>query len=91
MNIVRHSETAFESVIENHLLTHGYTKVTDKFDLTRSLFPQRAIAFIQQTQPKEWQKLETLHQEKTNEQVLITYGSLHTLRHRFKCYGTPAL
>lgn len=94
MNIARYGETAFESVIENHLLSHGYVNVTDKFDRTRALFPNIAIAFIQQTQPKEWKKLEALHKEKTSEQVLTdlckwmdTYGSLHTLRHGFKCYG----
>ncbi|MDZ8052200.1 MAG: type I restriction endonuclease subunit R [Aulosira sp. ZfuVER01] len=94
MNIAKHTETAFENVIENHFLSHGYIKVLDKFDRTRALFPNIAIAFIQQTQPKEWQKLEALHKEKTGEQVLTdlckwmdTYGSLHTLRHGFKCYG----
>ena len=50
MNIARYGETAFESVIENHFLNHGYVKITDKFDRTRALFPQQAIAFIQQTQ-----------------------------------------
>jgi len=68
--ISRHGETAFESAIENHLLSHGYVKITDKFDRTRALFPNIAIAFIQQTQPKEWKKLEALHKEKTGEQVL---------------------
>jgi type I restriction enzyme R subunit len=94
MNIARYGETAFESVIENHLLSHGYVKITDKFDRTRALFPNIAIAFIQQTQPKEWKKLEALHKEKTGEQVLTdlckwldNYGLLHTLRHGFKCYG----
>ncbi|BAZ87912.1 type I restriction endonuclease subunit R [Dolichospermum compactum] len=92
--ISRYGETAFESVIENHLLSHGYVKITDKFDRTRALFPNIAIAFIQQTQPKEWKKLEALHKEKTGEQVLTdlckwldNYGLLHTLRHGFKCYG----
>lgn len=92
--ISHYGETAFESVIENHLLNYGYVKVTDKFDRTHSLFPNIAIAFIQQTQLKEWQKLEALHKEKTSEQVLTDlckwmdrYGSLHTLRHGFKCYG----
>ncbi|MEJ1930699.1 type I restriction endonuclease [Nostoc sp. NIES-2111] len=94
MNIARYGETVFENVIENYLLNHGYVKITDKVDRTRALFPNIAIAFIQKTQPKEWQKLETLHKEKTDEQVLTdlckwmdTYGSLHTLRHGFKCYG----
>lgn len=91
---LRYGEIAFESVIENHFLDHGYVKITDKFDRTRAIFPQIAMAFLQQTQPKEWKKLEALHKEKTSEQVLTdlckwmdTYGLLHTLRHGFKCYG----
>jgi hypothetical protein len=28
----RHGEAAFEAVIENHLLNHGYVKITDKCD-----------------------------------------------------------
>ena len=53
-----------------------------------------ALAFIHETQPQEWAKLEALHGERTGEQVLgdlckwmDTYGSLSTLRHGFKCYG----
>ncbi len=89
-----HTETAFEQVIEDHLLTHGYLKTLTKFDKTRAIFPEIAIAFIRQTQPKEWAKLEALHGENTPNQVITdlckwmdTYGSLHTLRHGFKCYG----
>ncbi len=59
----RHSETAFESVIEDQLLEHGYLKVTSQFDSARAIFPGEAIAFIQATQPKEWGKLEALHGE----------------------------
>ncbi|KAM3113169.1 hypothetical protein [Phormidesmis sp. 146-33] len=94
MSQARHSEAAFESVIENHLLTHGYIQVKSRFDRTRAIFPDEAIAFIRTTQPKEWAKLEALHGENTATQILTdlckwmdTYGSLHTLRHGFKCYG----
>ena len=52
------------------------------------------LAFIRETQPKEWAKLEALHGDKTGEQVLgdlckwmDTHGALTTLRHGFKCYG----
>ncbi len=90
----RHSEAAFESVIELHLLDHGYAPVESNFDSARAIFPDVAIRFIQQTQPKEWARLEALHGERTSAQVLgdlckwmDTYGSLHTLRHGFKCYG----
>ena len=53
-----------------------------------------SFAFIRETQPMEWAKLEALHGERTGEQVIgdlckwmDTYGSLATLRHGFKCYG----
>ena len=91
----RHTEGAFESVIESHLLGNGYVSV-DKaaYDPERAVFPEVVLAFIRDTQPKEWAKLEALHGEKTGEQIIgdlckwmDTYGSLATLRHGFKCYG----
>ncbi|MCB8750930.1 type I restriction endonuclease subunit R [Planktothrix agardhii] len=94
MMIGSHIETAFEQVIEDYLLTQGYVKTITPFDKTRAIFPEIAIAFIRQTQPKEWAKLEALHGENTANQIITdlckwmdTYGSLHTLRHGFKCYG----
>src|SRR5882672_8696222 len=95
MKSARTTEAAFESVIESHLLSNGYAKV-DKagFDRTQAIFPDVALGFIRETQPKEWARLKTLHGAKTGEQVLTdlckwmdTYGSLATLRHGFKCYG----
>lgn len=90
----RHSEAAFEDVIETYLLGHGYTRLDDGYDRGRALFPDAIIAFIRQTQPKEWAKLEALHGANTAARVLDdlcawldTYGALHTLRHGFKCYG----
>ncbi len=90
----RHSETAFESVIEQYLFDHGYQPIQGPFDPVRAIFPDEAIAFIRATQPQEWAKLEALHGDKTAAQVLTDLckwldmnGSLHTLRHGFKCYG----
>jgi type I restriction enzyme R subunit len=91
----RHSEAAFETVIETHLLANGYVTVNrGGFDRQRAIFPQTVLAFIHATQPKEWARLEALHGEKTGEQILSdlckwmdTYGALATLRHGFKCYG----
>jgi type I restriction enzyme R subunit len=91
----RHSETAFESVIEAHLLQNGYVPVARAgFDRERAIFPETVLAFIRATQPREWAKLEALHGDKTGEQILGDLckwmdqnGSLATLRHGFKCYG----
>ncbi|MBK8259300.1 MAG: DEAD/DEAH box helicase family protein [Polyangiaceae bacterium] len=95
MSIPRHSEAAFETVIEQHLLGHGYVAVSrDGFDRDRAIFSSVVIDFIKDTQPKEWAKLEALHGAKTGEQILTDLckwmdqnGSLATLRHGFKCYG----
>jgi len=91
----RHSEAAFETVIEAHLLQHGYVPVArEGFDRDRAIFPETVLAFIRETQPKEWAKLEALHGDKTGEQILSDLckwmdqnGALATLRHGFKCYG----
>lgn len=91
----RHSETAFETVIEAHLLAKGYVRLDrGGFDRERAIFPEAVLDFIRETQPAEWAKLEALHGTKTGEQVLAdlckwmdTNGSLATLRHGFKCYG----
>ena len=88
-------EKAFETVLETHLLQNGYVPVArEGFDRERAIFPDTVLAFIRETQPKEWAKLEALHGDKTGEQILgdlckwmDTYGALATLRHGFKCYG----
>ena len=55
----RHSEAAFETVIEQHLLTHGYVAVAKGgFDRERAIFPSVVLDFIKDTQPKEWAKRE---------------------------------
>ena len=95
MSAPRHSEAAFETVIEAHLLQNGYAPVArEGFDRERAIFPEAVLAFIRETQPKEWAKLEALHGEHTGEQIIgdlckwmDVNGSLATLRHGFKCYG----
>lgn len=95
MNIARHSESAFETVIEAHLLKNGYVSIDrEGFDREFAIFPKAVLEFIRETQPAEWIKLEALHGAKTEEQILSdlckwmdTTGSLATLRHGFKCYG----
>ena len=88
-------EQAFEAVIEAHLLANGYVSVAGGgFDQKRAIFPETVLAFSRETQPKEWAKLEALHDDRTGEQILDDlckwmdiHGSLATLRHGFKCYG----
>ncbi|HXO41013.1 MAG TPA: type I restriction endonuclease [Thermoanaerobaculia bacterium] len=91
----RHSEAAFETIIEAHLLANGYVPVDRAgFDRTRAIFPETTLAFIRETQPREYARLEALLGERTGEQILDDLckwmdasGSLATLRHGFKCYG----
>jgi type I restriction enzyme R subunit len=91
----RTNEAAFETVIEAHLLQNGYVPIArEGFDRDRAIFPETILSFIRDTQPKDWDKLEALHGDKTGEQVLTdlckwmdTNGALATLRHGFKCYG----
>ena len=91
----RTDEAAFEAVIEDHLLNHGYVREPGEgFDRERAIFPDTVLAFIRETQPREWSKIEALRAERTGEQVLgdlckwmDVNGSLATLRHGFKCYG----
>jgi type I restriction enzyme, R subunit len=91
----RHSEGAFETVIEAHLLQNGYVQIAaEGFDRDCAVFPETVLAFIRETQPNEWAKLEALHGDKTGEQILgdlckwmDVHGALATLRHGFKCYG----
>ena len=93
----RRSETAFETVIEAHLLNRGYVLVPKEgFDRERAIFPETVLAFIRETQPNEWSRIEALCSDRTDEQVLADLckwmdanGSLATLRHGFKCYGRP--
>jgi type I restriction enzyme R subunit len=95
MSDQRHTEAAFETVIEAHLLEHGYVPIArEGFDRERAIFPETVLGFIRETQAKEWAKLEALHGERTAEQILGDLckwmdqnGALATLRHGFKCYG----
>ena len=91
----RTTEAAFETVIEAHLLENGYVRITgEAFDRERAIFPETVLAFIRETQSKEWARLESLHGDRTGEQIIgdlckwmDVHGSLSTLRHGFKCYG----
>ena len=69
MSSTRHSEAAFETVIETHLLANGYVAVDrGGFDPERAIFPDVVLKFIHETQPKEWARLEALHGAKAGEQ-----------------------
>lgn len=91
-----HTEHAFESAIEAGLLgSGGYEKrpATD-FDESIALFPTDVVGFLRESQSTRWEQLESLLGARTEATVLDalakeleTKGTLHVLRHGFKCYG----
>ena len=94
----RHTEAAFESAIEEYLVSSGgYARGDrDAFDPERCIDAGTFLAFVRETQPKEWEYLKNLQKEKA-EAVLLDdlcralnsehEGCLSVLRHGFKCFG----
>jgi len=69
-----------------------------RLDRAHAIFPTEALAFIQGTQAKVWEKLKALHGAQTGNRVLEslckwldTHGALATLRHGFKYFGKMQL
>lgn len=95
MSNAQTKEIAFEKSIEEVLLNSEYQAIHSKsFDKEKAIFPDQIIAFIKDTQPKEWAKLESVLKENTATQIIYDltkwielHGVLSTLRHGFKCYG----
>lgn len=92
----KHTEIRFEEAIELSLIDKGgYTKGNAKsFDMDKALFPKEVIAFISETQNDKWQALQKVLADRTEETLiqdlckqLTLKGSLHILRHGFKCFG----
>ena len=99
-----HTESAFESAIADHLSAHGYLEGSpDDFDQERCLFQDDLFTFIQETQPKVWDSLASLHGDDRVRathtsplrtiildalvKTLVSQGTLDVLRHGFKVYG----
>jgi type I restriction enzyme R subunit len=90
------TEYAFETAIEAGLVASGgYAKRTAAdYDEERALFPADVIGFLRESQPNKWAALDALLAKRTEATVLDnlvkeleTKGSLHVIRHGFKCYG----
>lgn len=91
-----HTETYFEKAIEYRLTSQGgyERRSPSDFDEDLCLFPDDVIGFIRDTQAPKWDQLEALLKGQTEAQVLAdlakelaTKGTLHVLRHGFRCYG----
>ena len=92
----KHTEDKLENAVIHHLTTHGgYTLGTESdYDPARALEPSHLINFIRETQPKPWKNLSITHGAETEKVVLESLvkelnikGTLHVLRHGFKCHG----
>ncbi len=91
-----HTERHFETAIEAGLIGAGrYAKRTPAaYDEALALFPDDVTGFLKDSQPAKWAQIEALLGTKTEATVLDSLakeldikGTLHVLRHGFKCYG----
>ena len=91
-----HTEHAFETAIEAVLTGSGgyQTRKPSAYDETLALLPADVTGFLSESQPATWQALEALLGAQTAPTVLDTLskelelkGTLHVLRHGFRCYG----
>jgi type I restriction enzyme R subunit len=91
-----HTEKAFETAIEAGLIgAGGYALRTPAaYNEALALFPDDVTGFLKESQMVKWGQLEALLGAKTKATVLDSLskeldikGTLHVLRHGFKCYG----
>ncbi len=91
-----HTEHDFETAIEAGLIgTGGYAKrLPAAYDESLALFSKDVTGFLKDSQPTRWAQLEALLGTTTEATVLDNLtkelevkGTLHVLRHGFKCYG----
>ena len=89
-------EMTFEDAIEKYLIEHGgYRKGNPgEFDRNFALNKHTIFAFLQETQPKEWEKLQKTHGNEIETKViqrlhkeLELRGMLDVLRNGFTDYG----
>ena len=91
-----HTERDFETAIEAGLTSSGgYGKRSPiAFYEGLALFPDDVSGFLKDSQPAKWEAVEALFGPKAAATVLDSLsmelelkGTLHVLRHGFKCYG----
>jgi len=91
----KHSEARFEDAIEIAHTARGYEKrLPEAYAAKAGLYPADVVAYVKASQVKKWQSLVDL-QGDAAESVLLdalvkelaSKGSLHILRHGFKCFG----
>lgn len=92
----RHTERDFEQAIEIQLTSSGgYSRRRpQEYNESLALFPTDVIGFLQESHPVKWKALSAILGDKTKATLLSDLtkeleikGTLHVLRHGFKCYG----
>ena len=92
----KHTERDFEAAIEAGLIrSGGYEKrAPEAYDEALALFPDDVTGFLKESQPVKWKSLEISLGAKTSATLLDSLskelelkGTLHVLRHGFKCHG----
>jgi len=90
-----HTEATFEAAIEEYLIESGYEQGdSDQYHPKTAMVPTVLFAFLQDTQPKRWEKLSKIHGSKTKEKFLQrlvkeldSRGMLDVLRYGVTDYG----
>ena len=91
-----HSEEAFESLIEQHLLGHGFVaRPYTAYNADLALIEDDLLDYVSTTQQKTWKKQQGIHGNALRANLLAAFdkatadvGVLHVLRHGFKFYGS---
>ncbi len=91
-----HTETAFESAIEDYLLAAGgyQSGSPSDFNRTHAIDTKQLFTFLQNTQQKEWDKLYSVHHQEIESKLLFRLnkelelrGTLDVLRNGFTDNG----
>ena len=91
-----HTERTFEAAIEEELFQYGeYIKGhSNDSNADHGLFPAYVFAFLQESQPKEWEKISNIHKADIELKVLNCLlkeldlrGTLDVVRNCFTDYG----
>ncbi|MGE5340000.1 MAG: type I restriction endonuclease subunit R [Candidatus Omnitrophota bacterium] len=89
------SEKTFEAYIQETMSTNGWIPGSNTlWDKQNALFPHYITAFVKDTQPTEWSRMEKDLGTELPDKFIDTLikernlkGTLHILRHGFKFYG----
>ena len=96
MSIEDTKERRFEEDIESFFISKegGYTKGNGLYDHQYAIYPDKLIAFVKETQPKEWSRFEKMNALKPEEKfcqvfsdAVDTDGMLEVVRKGFKHRG----